>query len=103
MTGMPNPLAIASERPASILIIDDEPKVLSVLQSLLSNEHNCRSASSAYEAIECLKEQSFDLVLSDIMMPGMSGLELLEHIHRSCRDTVVIMISGNLNIQSAIE
>jgi putative nucleotidyltransferase with HDIG domain len=103
MTGSPNPLAFAGDRTARILIIDDEPKVLSVLHALLSNEHDCMSASSAYEALEYLKEKPFDLVLSDIMMPGMSGLELLEHIHRNCRDTVVIMISGNLNIQSAIE
>jgi putative nucleotidyltransferase with HDIG domain len=103
MAGTPNPLSLTPERAAKILIIDDEPNVLSVLHPLLSRDHDCKTASSAYEAIEYLKEQTFDLVLSDIMMPGMSGLELLEHIRRSCRDTVVIMISGNLNIQSAIE
>src|SRR5215813_14437340 len=103
MAGIANPLLLGSERTAKILLIDDEPNVLSVLYPLLSPNHECTMASSAYEALEYLKEDSFDLVLSDIMMPGMSGLELLEHIHRSCRDTVVILISGNLNIQSAIE
>jgi len=103
MTGITNPVALAAERSARILLIDDEPKVLSVLYPLLSGNHDCTMASSAYEALEYLKEQHFDLVLSDIMMPGMSGLELLEHIHRNCRDTVVIMISGNLNITSAID
>ncbi|HMG32548.1 MAG TPA: HD domain-containing phosphohydrolase [Blastocatellia bacterium] len=103
MAGIANPLLLGSERTAKILLIDDEPNVLSVLYPLLSPNHECTMASSAYEALEYLKQDSFDLVLSDIMMPGMSGLELLEHIHRSCRDTVVVMISGNLNIQSAIE
>jgi putative nucleotidyltransferase with HDIG domain len=88
---------------AKLLIIDDEPSILSVLYSLLSEQYECKTASCAAEALECLQEESFDLVLSDIMMPGMSGLELLEEITRLNRDIVVILISGNLNIQSAIE
>jgi putative nucleotidyltransferase with HDIG domain len=86
-----------------ILIIDDEPNILSVLYSLLSDQYECRTATSAAEALAYLKEGSYDLVLSDIMMPGMSGLELLEEITRLCRETVVVLISGNLSIQSAIE
>ncbi|HVF91949.1 MAG TPA: response regulator, partial [Blastocatellia bacterium] len=89
--------------PARILIIDDEEAILSVLYSLLSDRYECRTATSAVEALEYLREKSYDLVLSDIMMPGMSGLELLKEITRRARDTVVILISGNLNIQSAIE
>jgi len=96
-------LGLMQNRPARILIIDDEPNVLSVLDSLLSKAHYCKTATSAAEAIEYLKEETYDLVLSDIMMPGMSGLELLAEITRLSRDTVVILISGNLNIQSAIE
>src|SRR5688500_16155634 len=88
---------------AKVLIIDDEPSILSVLYSLLGDQYECKTAASAVEALEYLREEHFDLVLSDIMMPGMSGLELLEEITRSNRDIVVILISGNLNIQSAIE
>jgi putative nucleotidyltransferase with HDIG domain len=89
--------------PPKILIIDDEPNVLSVLYSLLSEQYQCATATSAREALEHLKQDQPDLVLSDIMMPGMTGLELLEEINRLNRDIVVILISGNLNIQSAIE
>jgi putative nucleotidyltransferase with HDIG domain len=104
MTGlMSTPLGLTPDRQARILIIDDEPNVLSVLYTLLSENHDCKTATSALEALEYLKEKSYDLVLSDIMMPGMSGLELLREINRLCTDTVVILISGNLNIQSAIE
>lgn len=88
---------------AKILIIDDEPNILSVLYALLSESYECRTATSAAEALEYLRRESFDLVLSDIMMPGMSGLELLDEISRLSRYTVVVLISGNLNIQSAIE
>lgn len=97
------PLSLTQNRPAKVLIIDDEPNVLSVLYSLLGVTHHCKTATSAVEAMEYLKEETYDLVLSDVMMPGMSGLELLAEITGLSRDTVVILISGNLNIQSAIE
>ncbi len=87
---------------AKILIIDDEPNVLSVLYSLLSEKHECKTASSAPEALEYFKQEQFDLILSDIMMPQMTGLELLERLKLSEDCPVVIFISGNLNIESAI-
>jgi putative nucleotidyltransferase with HDIG domain len=97
------PSARYSRATARILIIDDDPKVLSVLSSLLSERHQCKTATSAREALEYMREEEYDLVLSDIVMPEMSGLELLNEINRLKRDTVVVLISGNLNIQSAIE
>jgi putative nucleotidyltransferase with HDIG domain len=104
MTGLiSTQLGFNSRRTPKILIIDDEPSILSVLDSLLSDQYECKTAMCAAEALEYLKEERFDLVLSDIMMPGMSGLELLAEITARCRETVVILISGNLNIQSAIE
>jgi cyclic di-GMP phosphodiesterase len=103
MTGMIAPLGVVSNRTARILIIDDEPNVLSLLYAFLSETHTCKTATGALEAIEYLKEEPFDLILSDIVMPGMSGLELLAEITRLTPETVVILISGNLNIQSAIE
>src|SRR5436309_3943906 len=97
------PLNLDSDKPARILIIDDEPNVLSVLYTLLCSRYDCQTATSALAALDYLKKEAFDLVLSDIMMPGMSGLELLSEINRLNSLTVVVLISGNLNIQSAIE
>jgi len=74
-----------------------------VLYSLLSSQYHCTTATNALEALDHLKAEAYDLVLSDIIMPGMSGLELLSEINRLNRHTVVVLISGNLNIQSAIE
>jgi putative nucleotidyltransferase with HDIG domain len=99
---LPNSFSQANG-PARILIIDDEPNVLSVLYSLLSDRHECKTASCAAEALELFKEAQFDLILSDIMMPGMSGLELLEVIKKTEDSPTVILISGNINIQSAID
>src|SRR5262245_31561188 len=86
-----------------VLMVDDEPYVLSVLHSLLSEHYQCQTASSAEEALDFLSREPYDLILSDILMPGMSGLELLDHILKRVEDAVVIMVSGNLQIQSAIE
>jgi response regulator RpfG family c-di-GMP phosphodiesterase len=97
------PLNLDSDKPARILIIDDEPNVLSVLYTLLCSRYDCKTATNALEALDYLKKETYDLVLSDIMMPGMSGLELLSEINRLNSLTVVVLISGNLNIQSAIE
>jgi putative nucleotidyltransferase with HDIG domain len=97
------PLSLTPKRSARILIIDDDPTVLSLIETLLCQSHLCKTATSAIEAIEYLKEESYDLVISDIMMPGMTGLELLAEINRLSRETIVILISGNLNIEYAIE
>jgi putative nucleotidyltransferase with HDIG domain len=95
--------ASISARTARILIIDDEPNVLSVLVSLLETDYNCTSAGSANEALWHLQRNRFDVILSDVMMPGMNGFELMGEIHGADPDAVIVLISGNLNIRSAIE
>jgi len=86
-----------------ILIIDDEPNILSVLMSLFSSQYDCTTARSASEALQHLRRTKYDIVLSDVMMPGMNGFELTEEIRSLDPDTVIVLISANLNIQSAIE
>ena len=58
-----------------ILLVDDEQEVRSLLGELLRDSYECEQASSAEDALEVLKTSEFDLVLSDIQMGGMSGLE----------------------------
>jgi len=88
---------------SSILIVDDEHEIAEILSDLLSPEHYCRTAGSAEEALERLPERQFHLVISDITMPGMSGLEMLPHVKRISPDTVVVMVSGLQTVESAIE
>ncbi len=85
-----------------LLIVDDEPEVRGVLYDLLSGTYQCAEASSAEEALAQLREHVFDLVISDITMSGMSGLEMIPHVKTVSPDTVIVMISGMQTIESAI-
>ena len=86
-----------------LLIIDDEEQIRNLLQDLLGTVYDCCTASSAEEALAALSEDTYDLVISDIDMGRMSGLELVPRVHSLSPDTVVVMISGNQDIEFAIQ
>jgi diguanylate cyclase (GGDEF)-like protein len=86
-----------------ILIVDDDEQVRKLLKAYLQEENDCRDVASAEEALSLLRTIQFDLVLSDIQMPGLSGLEMAPRILEYSPDTVVIMISGEQTIDYAIE
>ena len=86
-----------------ILIIDDEAPIRQLLMEVLKDSYVCCEAESAEQALAALARDNFDLVLSDIRMGGMSGLELVPHVHSIAPDCVVVMISGQNNIETAIE
>jgi putative nucleotidyltransferase with HDIG domain len=85
-----------------ILIVDDEVEITEILADLLSEEYECTRAGSAEEALARLQQGEFHLVISDITMPGMSGLDMIPHIKELSPDTVVVMISGMQTVESAI-
>jgi cyclic di-GMP phosphodiesterase len=85
-----------------ILIVDDEVEITEILADLLSEEYDCIRAGSAEEALARLHEGEFQLVISDITMPGMSGLDMIPHVKEFAPDTVVVMISGMQTVESAI-
>jgi len=85
-----------------ILIVDDESDITEILSDLLSTEYECLMAGSAEQALVHLQESEFELVISDITMPGMSGLEMIPHVKTMAPDTVVVMISGMQTVESAI-
>ncbi len=85
-----------------ILIVDDEIEITEILADLLSEDYECIRASSAEEALARLQEREFQLVISDITMPGMSGLDMIPHVKELSPDTVVVMISGMQTVESAI-
>ncbi|MGI8918877.1 MAG: response regulator, partial [Pyrinomonadaceae bacterium] len=78
-----------------ILVVDDDEAIRDTLYELLSEEHACQTAETAEQALARLEVDSYDLVLTDISMPGLSGLELLGHVRQKYPDTPVIIISGS--------
>jgi putative nucleotidyltransferase with HDIG domain len=93
------PATIAQPR---LLIVDDEVEVRGVLRDLLGDTYQCTEAASAEEALAQLRDMNYELVISDITMSGMSGLEMIPHVKVVSPDTVIVMISGMQTIESAI-
>jgi len=86
-----------------ILIVDDEEGVRRLLKrKLLSQDYRCEEASSAYQALDILRNNPAELVILDIKMPGKSGVQLLPEIRASYADTVVIMATAITDTSTAI-
>lgn len=78
-----------------ILIVDDEEAILELLERILCAEGlSCTTAASAGQARKCLDRQPFDLVLSDIQMPGESGLDFIRHVKDHFPDTGIVVVSA---------
>lgn len=86
-----------------ILLIDDERAIRRALREILEFE-NCQvqEAESGVQALQLLEQSSFDLIFSDIKMPHMDGIELLEQIKKKNLETPVVMISGHGNVDTAV-
>jgi len=93
---------ISKHKPA-ILIIDDDEQIRRLLKQLLMAEYDCTTADSAGAALAVLDEADFSVVISDINMPGMTGLEFVPALLQKNPGAVAIMISGQQTIDYAIE
>lgn len=87
---------------ARILIIDDEPDIRCLLAEALGETYECTTACSAEEALALLPANKFELVISDVTMGGMSGLELIPHVRQLAPETVIMMVSAAQNIEVTI-
>jgi PAS domain S-box-containing protein len=89
---------------ADILIVDDEPIVCETLQGLLDFQgHRVATCSSGAEALNCIRRKSFDLVFLDIRLPDMDGFQILAAIRKEAAGVLVIMITGDATIETAVE
>jgi len=89
---------------ANILVIDDERAIRNTLKEVLEYEsHEVDLAEDGHAGIEMLKDKSYDIVLCDIKMPGIDGMEVLDQIITSLIDTQVIMITGHGTVENAVE
>lgn len=90
--------------PGSVLIVDDEKAQRDILQMILGREgYRTVSAGSGQDAVEILKTDEFDLILTDLKMQGMSGMELLERVLADNPQQCIIIMTAHGTIDSAVE
>jgi len=93
----------AEEHDQRVLIVDDEEPIRSLFAQCLGERYSCETAANAQEALEWLQRKQFALVITDIQMPGIGGIELLRKINELYRDTAVIIASGIDRTQRVID
>jgi len=87
-----------------ILLVDDDRYILDGYRRSLRSEFSMETAQSGQEALGLLEDKTaYAVVISDMRMPGMDGIELLKRVKKASPDTVRIMLTGNADVQTAIE
>ena len=87
-----------------ILVVDDSKNTLEVLQrNLTSQGYTVFTASGVEEAINILGNTTVELVITDLKMPRISGIDLIRHVRENFKDTVIMMITGYASIEGAVE
>jgi len=89
---------------ARILIIDDDPGILNVISDILkTNDHEISTAPDGKSGIKELDSDNYDLVITDLMMPGVGGMEVLEHALINSSKTMFIILTGYGTIRGSVE
>ena len=97
-----SPIALGAEA-AHCIVVDDEPRLRQVLVRLMASDgFACEEAANGVEALEILQQRPSSLVLSDLRMPRMDGVELLRQIRARHPDTAVVMISAVADVEMAV-
>ncbi len=91
-------------RKAHLLLVDDDPNTLASLsRAFRMAGHEATVCDNAARAVELLRTETFDLILSDVVMPGRSGLDLLEDLKKAGVKTPIVLVSGQANIEMAVK
>jgi DNA-binding response OmpR family regulator len=91
-------------QPSRILIVDDEANIRLTLSTLLKREdYDVTSAGSGEEAVALIDQQQYDLMLVDLKMPGMDGIQVVAHLRRQGHTTAVIILTGHGSLETAVE
>ncbi len=92
------------KEPQRVLVVDDEPWVREAISGFLEeNGLDCKTASTGGEALSILQEERFQLLISDINMPGLDGIELFQQVSRSYPEVAVIMLTGVVDVDTAVD
>ncbi|MFQ5767519.1 MAG: sigma-54-dependent transcriptional regulator, partial [Acidobacteriota bacterium] len=91
-------------RCGTILVVDDDPSLRLLASEILTDSgYSVETADSGYQALEKLEQQPIDLVVADLVMPGMDGFQLLQKMTDDGQETPVIFLTGQLEISSAVK
>ena len=105
-TGTPRPSSAAAPEPdaPTVLVVDDQASNVASLERIFRREGmRVLSASGAREALELVRKHRVEVVLTDLMMPGVSGLELLKALKQVSRDTEVVMMTAYGTVETAVK
>jgi len=87
-----------------VMIVDDEENIREVLSNYLeSMNYSVESAEDGQDALDKFKKGDFDLIISDLLMPNIDGLELLKRIRNIDKDVIFLMITGYPSIETAVD
>jgi DNA-binding response OmpR family regulator len=94
----------ANHETAQVLVVDDEGAIrYSVSKTLQRVGHNVSEAENGEQALEMMRKQHYDVILTDIRMPGLTGVELLKRIKDTSPDAIVILMTGYASLGTAVE
>jgi signal transduction histidine kinase/DNA-binding response OmpR family regulator/ligand-binding sensor domain-containing protein len=99
------PVADTEARPYSILVVDDNPQIVILLQNILADKYHVLTATQGREALHLLEEEKVDLVISDVLMPEMDGLTLCRNIKDNIQTShiPIILLTAKGEIEDRIE
>jgi DNA-binding NtrC family response regulator len=88
-----------------ILAVDDEPDMLSLIKMVIEgySDHQVTTTNNPMEVAELLTKESFDLIITDLKMPGMDGMELLELAKKHDKDALILMVTAFGSLETAEE
>ncbi len=87
----------------SVLVVDDNRTDRNKLANCLSHDYEVHTAADGFEALQKVKDNNIEIILSDMQMPEMDGIGLLERIHAENEDIVTILVTGYSSIESAVD
>ena len=91
------------QKPYGILVIDDEPAILESLEMTLTPEYRVFTASSGEDGLAILEREDLALIIVDQVMPGMSGVEILEQVSERSPRTIRILLTGYADMNSLVK
>ncbi|MCI0574464.1 MAG: response regulator [Myxococcaceae bacterium] len=91
------------ERKARLLVVDDKENMLKLLARILGDAYDVETAQDGSSALSLLQTRAFDVVLTDIRMPGADGFEVLRTVKRQSADTEVILMTAYASVPKAVE